>query len=383
MGCRAVSAPRRPVRVVHITTLHHAQDIRIFQKEALSLARAGYEVAVVAPYDGGDTTIDGVRIASIPRYWSRVKRMTLGSWHAFRRAWGLNAAVYHFHDPELLPWMALLRLRGRVVYDMHENLPAAILTKPWIRPWLRKLAAGVIRGLERLWAGGMWIVFAEDSYRADYPWARRSTTVLNMPHIAALLEVREPKRAQPTVVYFGSVSASRGSVNTLHALALLKQRGLDVHFECVGYAPEAHLTELRQLAAQLGVSIALYGYTLPRDGWRITAQCHVGLALLHPLPNYVDSYPTKIFEYMALGLPVIASDFPLYRGIVEDDGVGVCIDPLNVELIADTIQRLLTDSETAAALGVQGRQVAAEKYNWDTEAGKLLALYAELTGGPA
>jgi len=109
------------------------------------------------------------------------------------------------------------------------------------------------------------------------------------------------------------------------------------------------------------------------EGWPIIAQCHVGLAVLHPIPNYVESYPTKTFEYMAMGLPVIASNFPLYREIVEGAECGICVDPLNPEEIAGAIRWIIDHPAEAEQMGKNGHRAVEERYNWGKEEKKLLS----------
>jgi glycosyltransferase involved in cell wall biosynthesis len=363
-------------RVVHITTVHPVFDIRIFQKECLSLARAGYEVILVAPHER-DEIVEGVRIVAIPRYGNRFLRMTVGAAKAVRKARALNADVYHFHDPELLPWMAKLKRKSPVIYDVHENLPKALLTKGWIPNPLRNFISSLSRGHERRWARGMHLVLAESSYEQDYGWGEY-TTVLNLPKVDELLQIGESKHARPTVGYLGAVNASRGSLATVEALAALKRSGIELDFECLGPVSDAHRAELLALANQSGVRVDVAGYQLPSAGWRAISRCHVGLALLHPLPNYLESYPTKVFEYMALGLPVLASDFPLYRALIAENGCGLCVDPLDPAAIAAALASLIADPVAAGGMGARGRRLVVSRYSWDAEASKLLALYASL-----
>lgn len=376
-------------KVVHVTTLHPTFDIRIFHKECRTLAEAGCDVTLIAPAER-DETVHGVKILAIARNTNRLLRMVFGGAEAYELVRKLMAKerktaagvppprwIVHFHDPELLPWMALLRRRAHVVYDVHEDLAKSISTKGWVPRALRPLLARFSRWTERNDSRSMQLVLAEESYARDYSWAP-ATVVLNLPRVDDLLQVEEPKHAQPTVAYFGAVNASRGSLTTLNSLGKLKAAGLQVNFECIGHASDVHMRELNDTAARLGVELHAPGYTTAVDGWHAVARCHAGLALLHPLPNYVDSYPTKIFEYMALGLPVIASNFPLYREVVEANGCGMCVDPLDEQAITEAIRYVIEHPAEAQAMGERGRQAAQSKYNWDTEAAKLLSLYSSL-----
>jgi len=365
--------------VVHLTGVHRPFDTRIFHKECKTLAQAGYEVILVAPLDR-EVVVGGVRVRPLSKTNTRLARMTLTAYRVYRAALEEDADIYHVHDPELLLCAQLLRMRGkRVIYDMHESPPKQILTKPWIPRLLRGAVARVYRLCEPALMRGLPVVFAEYSYHSDYEWVRRYVVVLNMPIPDRLLGMREPKHDAHTIGYIGGVAPARGSTITLEALRILKRRGREVHFECVGPASETHKTQLERLVNAYGLDgIRFRGYMLPDNGWRLISCCHIGVALLKPTPNYVESYPTKMFEYMAMGLPVIVSDFPLYREVVEGARCGLCVDPVEPQDVADAIEWLLDHPEEAWAMGRRGREAVRTQYNWDIEAEKLLRFYAEV-----
>jgi glycosyltransferase involved in cell wall biosynthesis len=124
--------------------------------------------------------------------------------------------------------------------------------------------------------------------------------------------------------------------------------------------------------------VHLVGYLPPQEGWRRMADFDLGLAVLEPIPNYLESYPTKVFEYMSLGIPPIVSDFPLYRRIVAKHRCGVLVDPLDAEAIARAIIRLKENPAEAAEMGARGRKAASEFYSWESEQAKLLRFYRGL-----
>jgi len=367
-----------PITIAHLSSVHPARDVRILQKECSSLVQAGYQVTLVIPHDQSEV-VNGVQILALPKPRQRFQRMTQTAWQVYRTALTLNADLYHLHDPELLPWGQLLRLSGKpVIYDMHENVPAALLTKPWLRPWLRSAVAALQQITERVWLTGLNVIFAETSYAPIYHWVKRSTIVLNMPLVDHLLALSASKQAHPTVSYIGGVSAIRGSSVTVEALSLLKQQGRTVHWECIGPATNTHLVELQARISAEGLNgIRFYGYLPATEGWPLIARCHIGLAILQPVPNYRESYPTKLFEYMALGLPVITSNFPLYQAIVEKEQCGLCVDPTSPAAVAQAIAWLFDHPAEAQAMGERGRQAVRERYNWQHEQHKLLEFYAE------
>jgi glycosyltransferase involved in cell wall biosynthesis len=372
-----------PVKVVHVTSVHPALDNRILFKECVSLRRAGYDVVLVAPHEH-DETVAGVRIRGFPRASGRLARMTRGVRAAIALCEQEAGDVYHFHDPELMPAMHRLVRRGRaVIFDMHENVVADIRGKPWLPAWLRAPLAHAVRLGMRRWLRGVRVVFAEHSYPRDYGWIARGVTVLNLPRLEVLLGVPERRAPDFRVGYLGSITAQRGSVLTLDALRLLAGSGLTVGFDCIGLASDEHVAELRARAARYGLGgVAIVAQQAPERAYALLARCHVGLAVLDDDANLRDSYPTKLFEYMALGLPVIVSDFPLWREVVDGARCGVCVPPSDAAALAAAIERLARDPSAARAMGARGRRAAQERYRWESEEVKLLALYAELVGAP-
>lgn len=337
-------------------------------------------MVLVVPHDR-DGIVDGVRIRAVPKPSGRLERFTRTAWLAYKAALEEDADLYHVQNElELLFWAQLLRIKGsRVVYDMHENLLKSIPTKPWIKPLFRPLVALVCRFLERVLMYKIPVIYAEKSYHKDYQWVNKQAIVLNMPLTSQLLQVSEEKYLTPTLGYIGGVTPERGSMITLEALNMLKEKGFPVNWECIGPVDELHQTELLEAIDRYELKGAqLRGYLLPATGWRIIARCQIGLALLKPIPNYYESYPTKLFEYMALGLPVIVSDFPLYRRIVEREQCGICVNPESSEEIAQAVQWLLDNPDEAEAMGKRGQDATLKKYNWDQEQGKLLDFYQSL-----
>lgn len=360
------------IKVCVLTSVHPAFDNRIFHKQCRTLAAAGYEVVLIVPH-GQDEYVDGVRIRAVSKPKSRLRRVLRTTWQVYTQALKEKADVYHIHDPELLTWAQVLRFTGKpVIYDMHENVPKSIVSKHWINPVLRQIVSKLYNWVERVFLlNSINVIFAENSYTKDYNW-KNGTVILNVPHLGSF-PVWQGKYDRPTVGYIGGVSRLRGSLVTARALNTLKERGYHVDWECIGPISNGHKREIMEIVGPQGISIR--GYMLPYDGWSIIAKCHIGLAILQPIPNYLESYPTKMFEYMALGLPVIASSFPLYREIVDGNNCGICVDPTNSTEIAQAIQWLIDHPEDAVSMGTRGQEAVRNKYNWSTEANKLLELY--------
>ncbi|MEZ5339053.1 MAG: glycosyltransferase [bacterium] len=368
-------------KAIHVTSVHRLHDNRIFHKQCASLRDNGWEVVLVAQHDR-DESISGIRVRALPRPANRMERMTKLPELALGICREEGADICHLHDPELLKIAALLKRDvSPVVFDMHENIVKDILTKPWLPALLRPAVSAYVRQRLRRWLSGMPVIFAELSYHADYPYVDTYTTVLNMPRHAELSGIRAEKHLRPTLVYVGGVTRARGSVTMLEALARLQAAGLDCALELVGPVEERHRQELDELISSRGIAnVRFHGFLPAGEAWPVAARCHVGMALLSSIPNYVESYPSKIFEYMALGLPVVTSDFELYRSVIAESAAGICVDPEDATAVAETLAALLADGERMEEMSAAGRAITGSRFNWETEERRLLDFYARQLG---
>jgi glycosyltransferase involved in cell wall biosynthesis len=370
-------------RIVHLTSAHQPLDPRIFQKECRSAVEAGHEVVFVAPHDR-DEMIDGVRIRAVPRHRGRRARMTRTIWRVYRAALAEDADLFQFHDPDLIPVGLLLKLRGRrVVYDVHEDVPLDILSKEWIRPRLQVLVARGAAAAEAI--GGRvldGIVAATPAIARRFP-AEKTALVQNFARIEDLpTAALRPYDERPGIVaYVGVIAASRGAREMVQAMALMPA-SLDLRLALAGdIRPPALETELQQIVGRERVDCL--GWQSRSAVGALLGRSRVGLLLLHPLSNYLESQPIKLFEYMLAGVPVVASDFPLLRRIVEGAGCGLLVDPLDPAAIAAAIRWLVEHPREAESMGKRGQEVARARYNWASEARTLLAFYEErLAGSP-
>lgn len=370
------------IKIVHMTSVHPAFDTRIFYKECRSLANGSYDVTLIAPHCTTES-IDGVRIIGVTLGRKRVARMIKTTFEVFQQALKEKADLYHIHDPELLVYGQLLRVLGcRVVFDMHENLPKAILSKRWLNRFFRKPISALVRFVERMLLMGLPIVFAETSYVKDYKWVKQHVTVLNMPDVRDFPLIDAEKYAAKTLGYVGAVTVERGSLVTFDALEILYKEGFKIDFECIGpVRGDTQVEYLKNMNHEVFKRTKLIGYMRSSEAWKRIAKCHIGLAVLKATPNYLESYPTKMFEYMAMGLPVVVSDFPLYRNIVERFNCGVCVDPESPEEVAFAIKQLLLMPEEAERMGQRGRQAVINTYNWQYEMDKINLLYDFVLAG--
>jgi glycosyltransferase involved in cell wall biosynthesis len=365
-------------KVVHMTSAHSVVDTRIFLKECRALSDAGYEVVLVGQHEA-DEEREGVRTRGVPRPRNRLDRMVGTSLRVLVRALGERAAIYHFHDPELIPAGILLRLVGKkVVYDAHENVSKQILGKPWIPKGLRRPVSRVIHCLElvgvRFFSG---IVAATPAIAAQFP-PRKTVVVQNFPILDELTKPNPTPYGErpPWIAYVGGISAVRGIGDMVTALGRLPN-GSSIRLKLVGkFMPESLRGEIEALPGWSHVDYL--GWQSRLEVAAVLDRSRIGLVLFHPHPNHIEAQPNKLFEYMSAGLPVIASDFPLWREIVLGASCGVVVDPLDPDAIADAIHWLLKNPVDAQHMGERGRKAVLETYNWVAEAQNLLRFYGEV-----
>jgi glycosyltransferase involved in cell wall biosynthesis len=370
------------IKVVHMTTVHAATDGRIFHKQCRSLARAGFHVTSIGPHSE-DALVDQVNIKSIRRDHTRLGRMTRTVWRTYREALTQNADIYHFHDPELIPAGLLLRARGKaVVYDLHEDYPRDILTKGYLPLWSRRAVAWMMELLERAACGHFSALVAVTPTIADRfrEINKRTVIVYNYPYSNELVLQDGSdswKSRKHAVAYVGGITGERGIQKMVQAMGLLPA-SLPGTLELAGHTVPRDV-QLEDLHGEPGWPRVNYHGSLDLPStFRILHSVRAGLVVLHRLPNFVDSLPQKLFEYMGAGIPVIASDFPLWRGIIGKAGCGILLDPMDTRAIAQAIEFVLTHPEEAEEMGRRGQALLLKQYSWHTEAEKLVNLYSGL-----
>lgn len=322
-----------------------------------------------------------VEVLDIGRSRGRLSR-ALSAWFGFYRLLRhRHADIIQLHDPELLPLGIALKLSGRtVIFDSHESVADQIRTKPYLHPMAARLVSFLYAGFERLACSTLdGIVAATPVIRDKFRrWHRRVIDVNNFPMID---ELEPPGKTQATrrhVCYVGGISRIRGAVEMVRAM---EHASDDVRLQLAGHFIESDLRA--ELEALPGWSKVDYLGHLDRAGVRdLLGRCIAGLVTLHPAPNYLDSFPVKMFEYMSASLPVIASDFELWRSILDGAGCGALVDPLDPKSIANAINRLNEDRDEAMDMGARGRVAVLDRFNWAHEEQKLLRFYGELLALP-
>lgn len=367
------------IKVCHMTSAHPSDDVRIFHKECVTLAEAGFNVFLVAA-NTKEEVVRGVQIVSadVPPS-GRFSRMLNTSRAVYKKALSLNADIYHFHDPELLPYALKLKKKGKkVICDAHEDVPKQIMGKFWINKYLRKSASTSFRIFEN------YIVKRLDYVLSATPFIRdrflevnpKSVDINNFPMLSELQKESDWNSKKEEICYIGGMTQIRGIGELVDAMEYIDGVKLNVAGK---FSQQSFEQEVKNKVAWKE-KINEFGFVSRKETAQIMADSKIGIVTFLPLPNHVDAQPNKMFEYMSAGIPVIGSDFPLWRDIIVKNNCGLCVDPENPKAIADAIKELLNDPEKSKEMGKNGRKIILEKYNWESEGKKLVAIYNELSG---
>jgi glycosyltransferase involved in cell wall biosynthesis len=370
-----------PMNVCHVISGYYRNDARVFIRQCLSLQRAGYNVSIVTNDGEPDEVLEGIPIMSCRRQWPRY-RVLLAARHQFlEEVLRVDADVYQLHSPELLPLAKPLKQRGKaVVYDAHEDLPRHLLEKEWLHPVLRRPLAVAAELYLRSTLKRIDDVVSPHTHVVDHLQRTigKGVLVANFPIVQPLPAMtKEEFASRPSAIcYTGTVYSYSNQEATLDALAGLP----GVRYRVAGYIDEGHR---RALQRRTGAAQAEYMGRLGRADLRaLYASCIAGLAVYDYKLNLgykLGSYGTnKVFEYMEAGLPLICTDYTLWRDIVDRYECGVCVRPGSVEDIRAAIAFVTSDRDRAYRMGQNGRRAVIEEFNWNSEERRYLGLFEQL-----
>jgi len=367
-------------KIVHISSVHPRYDVRIFYKECMSLASQPlHEVHLLIADGKGDELKNTVHIHDVGCVKGRLSRMRLLPKRLLEKALSLDGDIYHLHDPELIPMGVRLKKHGKkVIFDSHEDVEKDILSKAWIPHALRLIISKVYAMYER---------YATQKYDAIVtatPYIRDKFLKIH-PHVVDInnypimdgltpSHIRWEERIKE-VCYIGILSSIRGIKEVVQALPLIPS----VRLHLAGQWSD-HAFEKEVQALEGWKQVMMHGY-LDRAGVMALLQSsQVGVVTFLPEENHIDAQPNKMFEYMASCMPVVASDFPLWREIIEANQCGVCVNPNDPYAIAQAIKDLLDHPQKAEQMGINGQASVYEKYHWGSEAQKLFSVYQKVLG---
>jgi glycosyltransferase involved in cell wall biosynthesis len=374
------------MNIAVLTTVHPGHDARILYKECASLARAGHAVTLFAretPNAIDEARALGVtyvplrrteRRADRHKMWSQLYRLLKAQANAFD--------VWHFHDPELLPltqlWRFLINPKIKLIYDSHENVPKNLRSRQWLPKPLRGPFSHLFALIERWAMRRCDLVVAATEGIAEHVQrgARHCVVVRNypLPRKDRPARMREPGDARVRCVYSGGLMPTRGIRELLQVMRKLDSS----RYELLLLGPFYSDAFEAEIKASLPPNVTLLPEVpFPQVAAHL-ATCDIGMMTLLPTENHLDSLPIKLFEYMQVGLPVIGSNFPLWKRLIADAGCGVTLDPTDIDAICSAIVRIGSDRALRERMAASGVEAAATLFSWLSQESVLLAGYESL-----
>ena len=362
-----------PLRIIHLSSAHPDLDVRIFLKECCSLAKHFPNAEVHLVLAGVSERIqENVTIHTVPaRDGGRFKRMWNTVNQVYRKAMELNGDIYHLHDPELLRIARKLKRNGKiVVYDAHEDLPRQIMGKNYLP--FKAIFSRIIEWFENKVVKQLDLVvtatpFIQERFQKTHPYV---VDINNYPLLSEL-EFSSSQLERTHVCYIGGITPIRGITQLVEAMQFTQSS-----LQLAGELPSDYREKLSQ--SEGWSKVFACGHVSRTEARMIKQKAFAGIVTFLPYPNHINAQPNKIFEYMASGIPVVGSDFPLWKKIIEERKVGICVNPENPKNIADAIEYLRLNPEVAREMGERGKQLVQDVFNWSVEEKKLVKAYKSL-----
>ena len=365
--------------------MHQIFDNRI-NKEINTLIKQGYELYYIAPADQKE--IDkyisynkNVNVIPIKKYKNRKKRMKKGAKEAYEAALKVDADVYHFHDPELIIAGIKLKLRGKkVIYDVHENYISVFLSRGKNSRFLKYILVVFYWFFERisdlLFDG---IITVNEEVNSKFR-RKKSIIIPNYPELSFFENEDASDKKTPNgderviFLYLGGISVERGIKEMLKA-AEIASRECRMKLVMIGRPDDEESKKYLTMKQDYFEYIPQKPYF---EALSLARKADVGMITLHPTPNHLSSSPNKLFEYMALGLPVIASDFPKWHEYLDEADCAFFVDPKNPESIGKKMIKLCKDAALRKEMGARAKKMANERYSWASIEQNIIDMYTKI-----
>ena len=365
-------------KVCHLTSAHPRYDVRIFEKECVSLSKYNFEVNLIVNDDLPNEVKSNVNIISTgytPK--NRLDRIVNSKKKILKLANDLDADVYHLHDPELLPLIRPFVKKGKkVIFDAHEDTAEQIMDKEWIPYQIRRLVSLLYsqyskKALKRATA----IITVTPQLVTKFSKFNRTVMVTNYPILSSFKEFDYIGNFNsPTICFAGGISEQWRHKEIINAIEGLP----NVKYVLAGNADSSYLEQLKTLNGWKKVDYL--GKISHSDVESIQKSAVAGMAI-----NYANQIKgqgtlgnTKLFEYMAAGIPVICTNYILWEDIINKNGCGITVDPNSTDEIKKAIQYILDNPKISEKMGKNGRIAVEKEFSWANEEVKLIELYKSL-----
>jgi glycosyltransferase involved in cell wall biosynthesis len=365
------------VIIAHLTSVHTRYDTRIFIKMCKSLVLNGYNVLLVVADGKGDEVKDGVSIVDVgATTGGRLSRMTKTCSRVFKKAKELDGDVYHIHDPELIPaGLKLKKLGKKIIFDSHEDFPNQILNKTYLSYFSKKIFR-LLATIYLNWSISKFDAVISSTSYIDNQFIKKnlnSYNIKNSPIIDELYSKNCLVKKKKEICYIGMITEARGIKEILLSLDYTPNIRLNL---AGNFNDEKLKNKIKKLPQWSKVNEL--GFVNRDQVKEVLQRSIAGLMVLHSNNAYINSVPIKLFEYMVGGLPVICSNFPLWKEIVEKNYCGICVDPKDPQSIGRAVQFIINNPSEVQLMIENGQKLVKSQFNWAIEEKKLIDIYEQI-----
>jgi glycosyltransferase involved in cell wall biosynthesis len=368
--------------VCHVISGYLRDDARVFYRQCISLSKNGHEVIVLTNDSEPDCETENVWFRACEHYWpSRLKVILFAKRQFLSKALEIDADIYQLHSPELLTLIPALKKRNkRIIYDAHEDMPRHIIEKDSI-PWFaRSILARIIDLYMKRAFSHVDSVISPHQHVVQ----ELSGVVTNCVEIANFPLVEEKEKLvkndflnrETVFCYAGTVYPYSNQELTMAAISNIGS----AKYVVAGHIDDAHLKELSICSGS--EQSKFLGRISKTELGCVLDSAIAGLVVYDyklNLGGKLGSFGTnKLFEYMEAGLPVICTDYEIWRSVVEGEGCGICIEPGNFDQLYQALLKLAENKDLAYEMGCRGRAAVERFYNWGSEEAKYLSLVDKL-----
>jgi glycosyltransferase involved in cell wall biosynthesis len=363
-------------------------DMRIFEKECKSLAKAGFDVTLIGFGESNKTEdIDGVRCISLYcPVKNNLELLRKRNKLIYDAALKLDAKIYHLHEPELLPVGKKLKKKGKIVifdshefygWQLHDNVHKIKIIKTPAS--LMKVVGNLYMRYEKRVCMKLDAVIQVCTMDGVDYFANRCKKTLFIRNLPSLSDYTRKMpvlfRDDLSIAMIGGITKERGISQLVKATYEANGKLLLAG----AFIPTSYENELKAMPEYACVD---YRGFLDKNGMvSLLDQANIGASTLLNIGQYdkIDTFPTKVYDYMSMELPVVISNTKFAEAMNEQYHFAICVDPNDPDDIAKAFQWLKTHPEEAIAMGRNGRKAIEDEFNWEKESEKLVAFYHYLS----
>jgi glycosyltransferase involved in cell wall biosynthesis len=365
--------------ILVITTVHYYKDARIFFKEIKSLKKITNNLIYLAQHKNiKEFKEDDVHIKPLSLAKSIFQRIFKLQWNAYKIIKKLRPKIIHFHDPELIILMYILKkkLGNKIIFDIHENVSASFSDNLWLPRFSISFVKNFYNIIEKFIIKHFDdLIIAEESYRSTY--GQKPFLIRNYPIVADCKKHYKDFSSGIKFVYSGSIRENRGAKLMLDVIEELSKKHDNISFELVGkIVPEDFKRELESFVKEKNLQniVTIHGEIPLDEVYKILEKCHFGFSIMDDIENYRGSISTKIFDYMKFGVVPIVTNFNIYKEYISEPDTGLMVNN-EINDIVTKVDAIINDWERFNSLNNNAYINLLKNWNWENEEKKLFELY--------